>query len=151
MTAAALWLAVEGSYDQDSLVGLTNIKDPAGSSIVTAVGEDAAQGVIDLWPSYVQATYDATNATHVEAAKQVVIALLWRRGGSATSVEKVKWEEAVDLMERLRKTGPRGRPTARSNSGVTQKPEAENGRNVQGWSDRGSLPDGLLPQRRLAE
>ena len=93
MTATALWAAVVVSYDADGLITLSNIRDRSATTIDTTAGEDAAQGVIDLWPVYAQETYDASDSTHVEVAKQAVIALLWRRGGSSTTIAEVKWDE----------------------------------------------------------
>lgn len=152
MTAAALWTAVVASYDADGLISLTNIRDRSATTIDTTVGESAAQGVIDLWPIYAQIAYDASNATHVEAAKQGVIALLWRRGGTAASIAKVEWDEvfaADGLLSKVRSTGARSRRGPSTNSGVVTASElTEDGRNVRGWSDLDSMPHGILPSRR---
>ena len=51
------------------------------------------------------------------------------------------------VISRVRRTGPRGHPEPKSNSGVTQKAESTGG-NVRGWSDRESYPTGFLPVRR---
>jgi hypothetical protein len=89
--AADLWTAVVASYNADGLLQLTNIRNRAATSIDTAVGQSAAQGVIDVWPVYAQSAYDATNATHVEVAKRGVIAMLWSRGGTASQIAKIEW------------------------------------------------------------
>ena len=155
MTAATdLWAAVVASFDEDGLIALTNIRDRAATTILTANGENAAQGVIDLWPAYAQASYDPANTLHVEVAKRATIALLWSRGGSSATIAKVEWDEvfsADGLISKVRGTGARARPAPSSNSGVSTRVEAEDGRRVQGWSDRGAMPIGYLPSRRLSE
>lgn len=154
MTATALWAAVVASYDEDGLIALTNIRNRAGVAIDTTVGENAAQGVIDLWPAYAQVAYTASNALHVEVAKRGVIAMLWSRGGAAATIAKVEWDEVFSpdgLIAKVRQTGPRGHAAPASNSGVAQRSEAVNGRHVHGWSDRDSLPANYLPARRVAE
>lgn len=153
MGAVELWAAVVVSYDESGLIALTNTRNRGATTVNTVAGESAAQGVIDLWPVYAQEDYDDSNATHVEVAKMATIAMLWRRGGTSTSIAKVEWDEVFaseGLISRVRRTGPRGRPSATSNSGVQQRSElAAGGLPVQGWSDAGSLPHGLLPSRRL--
>jgi hypothetical protein len=155
MTAAALWTAVKTSYDADGLITLTNIRDRAAATIDDTAGQDAAQGVIDLWPAFAEETYDSADSLHVEVAKQGVIALLWRRGGSATTIEQVKWEEIFGpdgLIARVRRTGARGRPGPSSNSGVvTGSDLSESGRESYGWSDRKALPTNFLPRRTFEE
>ena len=154
MTAASeLWDAVEASYDADGLVSLTNIRDRAATSISTTAGENAAQGVIDLWPAYAQEVYDEDNALHVEVGKRATIAMLWQRGGSSTSIAKVEWDEVFSsdgLISKVRNTGARGRQGPSTNSGVLTSPETVSGRQVMGWSDRGAVPHGLLPNQRIA-
>jgi len=155
MTATALWAAVVADYDTDGLISLTNIRDRSATTIDTAVGEAAAQGVINLWPIYAQTDYDPDNPVHVEVAELGVIAMLWRRGGSASAIEQVKWDEVFGdegLITRLRRTGPRGRQRPSSNSGVQQAPERDaSGRAVRGWSDLQSLPANYMPLRRTVE
>jgi len=156
MTATALWAAVVASYDSDGLIELTNIRDRSATAIDTDVGENAAQGVIDLWPAYAQEAYDSSDALHVEAAKQGVIAMLWRRGGSASTIEQVKWDEVFSsegLIAKVQRTGARGRQGPNSNSGVSQRSELASGnRAVRGWSDPDSLPGGrgYMPRRVIA-
>ena len=154
MSASALWAAVVADYDTSGLVSLTNIRDRSATTIDTGVGEAAAQAVINLWPVYAQIDYDPTNATHVEVAEMGVIAMLWRRGGSSSAIEKVKWDEVFSddgMIAMVRKTGARGHPAPRSNSGVQQRPETINGRPVRGWSDWDSLPYNFAPMRRSVE
>lgn len=149
--AQVLWAAVESSYDADGLITLTNIRDRSAVTINSAAGESAAQGVIDLWPIYAQEAFDATNALHVEVGKFATIAMLWRRGGSASSIAKVEWDEVFGdggQLSKLRGTGSRGRAAPATNSGVQSLAEARHGRSVLGWSDRDSIPSGILPSRR---
>lgn len=153
MTAAALWAAVVESYDEDGLITLTNIRDRSATTVNTTVGENAAQGVIDLWPAYAQVAFDSNNTLHVEAGKRACIAMLWSRGGTAASIAKIEWDEVwgdEGLIGRVRRTGARGLTGPMTNSGVSMAAEESNGRAVAGWSDRESIPSGLLPVRRLA-
>lgn len=154
MTAATdLWTAVVAAYDDAGLISLTNIRDGAQGAVNTTVGQTAAQSVIDLWPAYAQVAYDATDALHVEVGIRGVIATLWERGGSATTIAEVKWDEVFGddgLLAKVRRTGPRGRQGPRSNSGVTQRAENIGGRKVRGWSEPASLPRRFLPRRVIA-
>lgn len=153
MSAADLWVAVKASYETTGLVTLTNIRNRGAVSIDDSVGEDAAQAVIDLWPAYAQEAYDATDALHVEVAKQGVLAVLWRRGGSSATIAEVKWAEVFSpdgLISRVRRTGARGHEGPVSNSGVSQASELSGGRPVRGWSDRESIPNGIMPRRNIA-
>ena len=152
MTATALWAAVVASYSEQTLIDLTRVNDQASSTISTTVGESAAQEVIDLWPLYAQVAFDVTNAAHVAVGKHATIAVLWCRSPSA-QVAKVEWGEVFGedgMIGRVRLTGARAHTVARSNSGVQQASELDNGIAVRGWSDRESLPGGLLPSRLTA-
>jgi hypothetical protein len=149
--ATDLWTAVEGSYDSDGLITLTNIRDQSQNVINTAVGQDAAQGVIDLWPIYAQVAYDGTDGTHLEIAKQGTIAILWRRGGSSTEIEQVRYDTVFSddgLLGKLKDTSPRGRQGPVSNSGVSTSPETVNGSQVKGWSDRDASGADFMTARR---
>ena len=148
-----LWAAVVVSYDSASLITLTNIHDRSATSITTAVGEDAALGVINLWPIYAQVVYDSTNDLHVEIGKRAAIAMLWERGGSASVAAKQEGDEVFtdSVLNMLKRTGARGRQGPNSNSGVQQKSElTSSGGKVRGWSDRECLPGNYLPIRRTA-
>ena len=150
-----LWAAVVVSYDSDGLITLTNIRDRSATSVDTTAGEDAAQGVINLWPAYAQEAYDSTDDLHVEVGKRATIAMLWERGGTSSAIAKVEWDEVFSpdgLISRVRRTGARGRQGPNSNSGVTQKSElTANGRRVRGWADRDSLPTNWMPNRTISE
>ena len=150
--AEALWAAVEVSYDADGLITLTNIRDRSATAIDETAGEDAAQGVIDLWPVYAQAAYDATNATHVEIAKRATVAMLWQRGGSSTNIAKVEWDEVWGdngLVGRLRKSEARAHASPSSNSGTVRSTELlSNGQQTMPWSDPRATPIGLRSTRR---
>lgn len=154
MTATALWAAVVVAYESKGLITLTNIRDRSASAIDTTVGESAAQQVIDLFPLFVQADYDAADARHVAVGMRATIAELWERGGSAAKIAKIEGEEVYGdngLMEKLRQTSSRARPEPDTNSGVTQSVEQIDGQNVQGWSDLGSQARGTMPSRVPAE
>lgn len=157
MSASALWTAVKAAYDADGLITLTNIRDRAQTAVDDTVGQSAAQEVIDLWPLYAQEDYDPTDGQHVRVAEHGVIAVLWRRGGSSTSIEQVKWDEVFSpegMVAKVRRTGPRGRQGPSTNSEVQQRSGlTSSGQKVRGWSDPDSLPGGrsFLPQRRIAE
>jgi hypothetical protein len=151
--ATALWSAVVTSYNSDDLVSLTNIRDRSATTITTAVGQDAAQGVVDLWPIYAQADFDTANAQHVEVAKRGVIALLWSRGGTAASVAKIEWDEIFGdqgMIAKLRNTGARSRPTPTTNSDLQASRLDSDGTKKRPWSDQDSLPINYLPARRSA-
>lgn len=152
--ATDLWDAVEASYDEKGLISLTNVNTNSATTIDTAVAHDAAQDVINLWPVYAQEDYDGSAATHVTVAKEGVIAVLWRRGGTAASIARVHWDEVFSpdgMISRIRRVGPRGRKAASSNSGVRQSSERlSDGSAVRPWSDPQALPSGrnYLPNRR---
>lgn len=154
MTAQSeLWAAVVVSYDAGGLRSLSNPNNRGSNTINTTLGEDASLDIITLFPVYVQVDYDSTDALHVAAGKQAVIALLWRRGGSSTTIAQVKWEEIFKpdgLFSRLRRLGPRARPIPKSNSGVQQRSELISGQTVTGWSDREAYPPHFLPIRRTS-
>lgn len=149
--AADLWNEVVGNYDANGLLTLTNVRTRSALMINDPVGRNAARAVIDLWPLYAQAPYDPNNGAHVEAARQAVIAQLWRRGGSASEIEQVKWDEVWapgGIVERVRLTDPRAHARPSSNSGTTSSSELINGRRRLGWSDPASLAPGTLPTPR---
>ncbi len=149
--AADLWTAVKADYDPDGLITLTNIRDRSVTAIDDANGTAAAQAVIDLWPIFAQAEYDPTDNADLQVAEMGVIAMLWRRGGASSVIEQVKWDEVFGssgLLLKLRDTRARARIVPQSNSGVSQAPERDaGGHNVRGWSDRESLPVGVLSNR----
>ena len=151
--ATDLWAAVVVSYDTKSLRELTNIHGANATTVTTAVGEDAAQGVINLWPAYAQVSYDAADGLHVEVAKRGVIAMLWERGGSSPQVAKVKWDDVFTdgIIDKLKNTGPRGRQVPTTNSNLTQPTglTARGGRKIP-WSSPEALPHGLMPGDSLA-
>lgn len=156
MTAATeLWASVELAYDAAGLVALTNIRDRAATTVNDTVGESAAQEVVDLWPVYAQEAYDSTNAAHVAVGRQAVIAVLWRRGGAATTIEQVKWDEVFGedgMIAKVKRTNARARLSPGTNSGVQQSPETTtSGRQVRGWADKDSIPLGILPSRRTVD
>ena len=100
MGAAELWTATKASYPAQGLLELTNAYSRGGTAIVDAVGQDAAQEVIDLWPIYAQADYDDDNAQHVAVAKRGVIAVLQERGGASSAVADVSFDSVTVSQER---------------------------------------------------
>jgi len=149
--AELLWSAIERSYDSDSLVSLTNIRDRSATTINTTVGYDAAQGVIDLWPTYAQLPYDPSDRVHVETAKRAVIALLWSRGGTATNVAKIEWGEVFGsdgMLAAMRKTQSRARIVPTTNSDLVASRRDRDGVKKRPWSDPDSLPTNYLPLDR---
>jgi len=150
--ATDLWDAVVASYDEDGLVALTNIRKADESTIDDTVGENAAQGVLNLWPAYAQVAYDGTDGLHVEVAKRGVIAMLQSRGGVSVEIAKIEWDEVFGdngTISKVRKTGPRGHQGPATNSGVQTVAEDRHGP-VMGWGDRAALPNGILPNTRSA-
>lgn len=150
--ATDLWAAVVLSYDSDGLISLTNIRDRSATTINTTAGEAAAQAAINLWPLYAQTDYDATDATHVSVGEIATIAVLWRRGGSASAIEHVKWDDVFGddgMIAKLRRTGPRARSAPVSNSGVQASSELDSsGRQQRPWSDRDAIPTGMMPSTK---
>lgn len=153
--ATDLFEAVKLVYDVDGLVTLTNIRDRSKTTITESVGDAAAQSVIDLWPAYAEVAYQASNALHEEAAILGVIAILWRRGGTSSEIEQVKWDEVFGtdgVISRIRRTGPRGRRGPSTNSNLTQATGlTTSGRKFRPWADDESLPLNFLPNRRTAD
>lgn len=157
MTATALWASVVLNYESEGLINLTNPRDNSATSIDTTYGESAAQEVIDLFPLYGQVEYDSTSSQHIAVGRRATIAVLYERGGTASSIAEVEWKEVFGddgLLTKLKRTGARARQGPSSNSGVRQKSElTSNGRAVRGWSDPASLPMGrrYMPRRTIAE
>lgn len=152
MSATDLWTAVVAAYPSQALIDLTNLDDRAATAVDTTFGETAAQAVIDLWPIYAQAAYDADDATHVEVGILGTIAMLNRRGGTSTQVEVITWDQVFGeggVMEKLRRTGPRARiiPAASGNSQRSSE-GTSSGSPERPWSDPDSRPYGISPQTR---
>lgn len=147
-----LWTAVKAGYATDLLLGLTNIYDRPATAIDDTVGTAAAQQTIDYFPLYGEVVYDAADTKHVAVAIRGVIAVLLERGGVSAELARDEWGEVFGdggLLSKLRSVGPRARQGPTTNSGVTQKAETmANGSRVRGWSDRESLPLGIMPSRR---
>lgn len=145
MTAAEdLFEALKLAYDKDGLVTLTNIRDRTKTVIDEIYGDATAQSVIDLWPAYVQIDYDETNALHVEVAMEMLVALFQKRGGYATTISEITWDQAIAMLDRVKKTGPRGREGPQSNA-----PDlSASGSELAPWSDESSFAEGIYPTRR---
>lgn len=140
-----LWTYVASIYDTDGLIPLTNIRDRSATAIDSAVGVAAALSAIRLWPAYAQVDFDVADGLHLEVAAKAVIAVLWERGGTSSSIEQVKWEAVFGdggLIEKVKRTNPRSRPGPSSNSGTITSVESGT---RYGWADKASLPPGILP------
>lgn len=152
MTAAEdLWEAVKLSYDSKQLVTLTNIHQRNQTAVDEDVGDDAAQGVINLWIIYAQVEYDEADGLHVEVAKRAVIALLWERGGTSAKIAREEWNEVFNdgVIDRLKRTGPRSRMSPSSNSNVSQHSGLlSDGSKPEPWADSRALPGGIMPTGR---
>jgi len=153
-----LWDAVKASYDNDALIPLTRGTNTDATTIDDTFGIDAALGVLNLWPGYAQVDYDGTDGLHLETAKQGVIAMLWRRGGSSTKIEQVKWDtvfSAEGTIARVRRTGPRAHKGPQSNSNIRQASGlTSTGKRKRAWADVESLPrggQGIMPKDTLAD
>jgi hypothetical protein len=153
-----LWTAVKVSYNNDGLIPLTRGPSTNETTVDDTAGTDAALGVINLWPAYAQEAYDSTNALHVEVAKQGVIAMLWRRGGSSTKIEQVKWDSVFSpegIIAKVKRTGPRGHEKPQSNSNITQASGlSSTGKKKRAWADVDSLPSqgqGIMPSDTLVD
>jgi len=140
-----LWAYVESVYDADGLVTLTNIRDRSATTVNDTVGLAAAQSVIYLWPAYAQVDFDELDGLHLEVGAVAVIAILWRRGGASSEIEEVKWDQVwgpEGMIQKVRRTDPRGRAGPKSNSGTITSSESGT---QYGWSDLRSLPAGYMP------
>jgi hypothetical protein len=147
--AIALWNAVVADYAADGLIELTNIRDRGATTINTAAGQSAAQATVNLWPVYAQSAFDSTNSQHMAIGEMGVIAVLWRRGGSAATIEQVRWDEvfgADGAVAKLKMTAARAHAVPSSSSGVVTSREVDaSGRAIRPWSDPAALPTALLP------
>jgi hypothetical protein len=142
-----IWTAVKAAYDEPGLKSLTNINVSDQTVVNDVAGTSAAEHVLALWPSHVEAAFDVTLAAHMAVALRATIAVLWERGGSATTIAKVKWDDVFDdegLMGRLRRTGARGRVGPETNAPDT----SSSGGEIRPWSHRSSMPVGYLPSQR---
>lgn len=142
-----IWTAVKAAYDEPGLKSLTNINVSDQTTVNDVAGTSAAEHVLALWPSHVEADFVVTVAAHMAVALRATIAVLWERGGSASTIAKVKWDDVFTdegLMGNLRRTGARGRVGPSTNA-----PDVSaSGGELLPWSHRKSMPVGYLPSRR---
>jgi hypothetical protein len=155
--ATDLWDSVVANYPAEGILSLTNVRAPEATAIDATYGATAAQEAIDSFPLYAQIVFAPADAQHVLVGRRAVIAILFERGGTSSEIAKVEYDEVYGdggLMEKLQRTGARGRSIGQSNSGVRQRSElTSNGKRVLGWSDADALPGGrrYLPRRIIAE
>ena len=145
-SATELWASVVANNESEGLLNLTNPRDPNATVVDTTYGESAAQEVIDLFPLYGQVVYVSTDSQHVAVGRRAVLAVLYQRGGTSSTIAEVEWKEVFGddgLLTKLKRTSARARQGPKSNSGVSQKSELNSdGRRARGWSDPDSLPGG---------
>jgi len=152
-----LWASVVANYESEGIVNLTNPRDNNATTVATTYGESAAQEVIDLFPLYGQVDYDELDSQHVAVGRRATIAVLYSRGGTASTIAEVEWKEVFGdegIMSKLKRTSARARQGPSSNSGVSQRSElTSDGQKVRGWSDPDALPGGrrYMPRRVIAE
>lgn len=142
-TAESLWASVKASYPADSIRGLTNPFKAGNSGSDDTVGVDAARSFFGLFLTYAQAEYNDGDPAHVEAGKLGVIAILKRRGGAVDSTARKDWDEVFGpggLLVKIKETGPRARITPETSS--SRHPLQAH------WTERRSLPRGILPVTR---
>ena len=155
--ATDLWDSVVTNNDLEGLVTLTNPSDNNATAVDATYGASAAQEVIDLFPLYGQVTYDASDSQHVAVGRRALIAILYERGGTSSSIAKVEWDEVFGddgMIIKLKRTSARSRQGPSTNSGVQQKSElTSNGRPVRSWSEPASLPGGerYMPRRTIVD
>lgn len=153
MTASTLWASVTSNYEAQGLITLTNPRDPAATLVDDDYGLAAAQEVIDLWPMYAQVEFDEDDSRHITVGRRGVIAVLFERGGTSSTISEVEWNQVFGddgLIAKLKRTSARARQGPSSNSGVDQKSElSSTGGKVRGWSEPASLPGGrgYLPRQ----
>lgn len=143
---------VQARYDNQSLVELTNPRDPSGGGApttpnATKLAQAASSIQNGYFPLYVNATYDSTDALHVEIACEGVIALLFKWGGTATNVASVTWAEWVERAQALAEvdTGARDKILPTSNSSLTRSTEVEAGETVRPAFDDDAFRQNLNP------
>ncbi len=68
-------------------------RDNGATAVDATYGATAAQEVIDLFPIYGQVDYDATNSQHVTVGRRGVIAVLYERGGTSSTIAEVEWNQ----------------------------------------------------------
>lgn len=145
----ALWNAVKADYDQDGLVELTNPRARDAVAINDTVGLAAAQAVFNFWPIYAQAAFDSTIPQHLSIGEMGVIAVLWDRGGSSTTISQVRWDAvfgADGAVAKVKMTAARAHAVPASSSGVRTSSEVgADGRQVRPWADPAALPVAFLP------
>lgn len=141
-----LWTAVKDRYDDQALIGLTNVRDRAKGTIDDAVGVQAASDVIGYFPIYVQTTYDEASVSHLNVGIRGVLAVLWMRGGTSAQIQRVKWEDWINEAKELKNVEPRGHAVPESNSTLTPSPECGGIQPCRPWADP-MFFRGLLPRR----
>ena len=140
MSASALWTAVVARYDNGGLLSLTNVRTRNASAINTTVGEQAATDVINFYfPTLAQQAYDPLDSGHVALCVEGVIALLWKRGGTAQTISRVNWEDWETMAGKFKGVTSRARIVMSTNSQLTPSQEVPTGEQRRPWADRGNF------------
>lgn len=142
-----LWTAVKDRYDEPGLISLTNVRKRDVGAINDTVGTQAAKDVILSFYVDVQTDYNPTSEVHLMMATEGVIAMLWRRGGTAATIQRVKWEDWVERATALKMVEPRGHAAPGTNSGLQPTKDCYGHRPCRPWADKINFR-GLLPRRR---
>lgn len=141
-----LWTAVKDRYDEQGLISLTNVRDRSKKVIDDDTGTQAAADVILSYYIDVQADYDETSAIHVMLATEGVIAMLWKRGGTAATIQRVKWEDWIARAQALKGVEPRGHAAPGTNSTLQPTRDCYGHTPCRPWADKINFR-GLLPRR----
>lgn len=107
-------------YPAQSLVELTNPREPEQTTLNATKLAQAAATVERWFRIHVQADPDTGDGQHLEVLCDGVIATLQKWGGNASGIRKIKWDAWVESCKALRGIGPRARISPATNS--TQEP-----------------------------
>lgn len=141
-----LWAAVKLRYDEPGLISLTNVRKRSTPAINDTVGTQAADDVILCYYTDIQTDYDPDSKVHVMVAVEGVVAMLWRRGGSAATIQRVKWEDWIERAKILKNVEPRGHAQPQTNSGLQPTTDCYGHRPCRPWADKINFR-GLMPRR----
>ena len=145
-----LWTAVKDRYDEPGLISLTNVRKRNEGTINDAVGTQASKDVILSYYIDVQTDYDPASEVHLMLACEGVIAMLWKRGGTAATISKVKFEDWILRAQALKGVEPRGHAAPGTNSSLQPSPDCGGHTPCRPWADRMNFR-GLLPRRGRAD
>lgn len=142
---STLWDAVKDRYDAQALVELTQHRDVAATTIDDTYGERAVDGIVALFPTYVQEAFDDTSAAHILIGVEGVIALLFKWGGTTHRVAQVRWEDWLEQARAFRSAGPRARIVPETSVPASKAPSDPPSTPHTPWSDDRRF-EGLSPR-----